>query len=64
MQTADKLMFIDEVASRLGRSIAQVRWMVTSENDFPKPAKISGRLCWRESQIEKFIDDAFAKAAS
>lgn len=60
---ADKIMFIDEVAERLGRSVAQVRWMV-NQGTAPKPAKIGGRLCWRESDVEAFIDAAFAEAAS
>lgn len=59
---ADKIMFIDEVAERLGRSVATVRWMVT-QGTAPKPAKIGGRLCWRESDVEAFIDAAFAEAS-
>ncbi|GAA1733057.1 DNA-binding protein [Microbacterium paludicola] len=58
----DRLMFIDEVADRLGRSTAQLRWMLT-KGTAPKSAVIGGRRCWRESDVEKFIDDAFAEAS-
>ena len=59
---ADKLMFIKEVADRLGRSEAQIRWMVY-RGTAPKSAVIAGRRAWRESDVEKFIDDAFANAS-
>lgn len=58
---ADKLLFIRDVADRLGRSEAQVRWML-HQGTAPKPAKIAGRLVWKESQIEAFIDAAFEEA--
>lgn len=52
-------MFIREVADRLGRSEAQVRWML-HQGTAPRPAKIAGRLVWKESQVEAFIEKAFA----
>lgn len=58
----DALMFVRDVAERLGRSEAQVRWMVHSSK-LPKPAKIAGRICWKSSTIEAFIDAAFAEVA-
>lgn len=59
---AEKLLFIRDVAERLGRSESQVRWML-HQGTAPKPAKIAGRLVWKESQIDAFIDAAFAAAA-
>ncbi|MGN7859496.1 helix-turn-helix transcriptional regulator [Microbacterium sp. 22303] len=44
---ADKVLFIREVADRLGRSEAQLRWMIT-KGTAPKSAMIAGRRCWRE----------------
>ncbi|WEG10430.1 helix-turn-helix domain-containing protein [Microbacterium horticulturae] len=53
-----RLMFIDEVAERLGRSTNQLRWMV-GKGTAPKSAMIGGRRCWRESDVEAFIEEAF-----
>lgn len=58
----DPLLFIEEVAARLRRSPNQVRWMLT-QGTAPKHAKIAGRICFRESDVEKFINDAFSDAA-
>lgn len=55
----DQILFLDEVAKRLRRTPAQLRWMLHT-GTAPKSAKIGGRLCWRESDVEKFIADAFA----
>ena len=57
----DELLFIDEVAKRLRRSPAQVRWMLT-QGTAPKHGKIAGRIVFRSSDVEKFIADAFAEA--
>lgn len=57
-----RLMFIDEVAERLRRSPSQIRWMITN-GTAPKSAKIGGRICFRESDVEAFIDAAFAEAS-
>ncbi|WP_221586057.1 AlpA family transcriptional regulator [Microbacterium sp. G2-8] len=57
----DRLLFIDEVADRLRRSPAQIRWMV-HQGTAPKHAKIGGRLVFRESEVEAYIDEAFARA--
>lgn len=56
----DRLLFIEEVAERLRRSPAQVRWML-QKGTAPKHAKIAGRVCFRESDVEKFIEEAFAE---
>lgn len=57
----DKLLFINEVADRLRRSQNQLRWMI-QQGTAPKHARIAGRIVFRESDVEKFIDDAFADA--
>lgn len=58
MITVDRILFIEEVAARLRRSPAQLRWMLHT-GVAPKSAMIGGRRCWRESDVEKFITDAF-----
>ncbi|MDT3331377.1 helix-turn-helix domain-containing protein [Microbacterium sp. KSW-18] len=59
---SEKLLFISEVAHRLRRSPNQIRWML-QQGTAPKHAKIAGRIVFRESDVEKFIDDAFAEAS-
>ncbi len=59
----DRILFIDEVAARLRRSPAQLRWMLHT-GAAPKSAMIGGRRCWRESDVENFIADAFTDASS
>ena len=58
---ADKLLFIPEVAERLRRSPNQIRWMI-QQGTAPKHARIAGRIVFRDSDVEQFIDDAFAEA--
>ena len=59
---AEKLMFVDEVAARLRRSPAQLRWMMTN-GTAPKHAKIAGRVVFKESEVEAFIEAAFEASA-
>jgi predicted DNA-binding transcriptional regulator AlpA len=54
----DKILFVDEVAERLRRSTAQLRWMI-QQGTAPKHAKIAGRICFRESDVNTFIAEAF-----
>lgn len=58
----DKLLFIDQVAERLGRSENQLRWMI-HQGTAPKSAVIAGRRMFRESDVEAFIDAAFEEAS-
>ncbi|PZU48442.1 MAG: helix-turn-helix domain-containing protein [Microbacterium sp.] len=58
----ERLLFIPEVAEMLRRSPAQLRWMVT-QGSAPKSAVIAGRRCFRQSDVEAFIDAAFAEAS-
>jgi len=58
----EKLLFINEVAERLRRSENQLRWMI-AQGTAPKHAKIAGRICFKESDVEAFIDAAFSEAS-
>lgn len=54
----DPLMTLDEVAERLRRSPAQLRWM-RHEKRGPRAAKIAGRVTYRQSDVERWIDAQF-----
>ncbi len=56
----DRLMFVNEVAKRLRRSEGQVRWMVHA-GTAPKSAMLAGRRVFRESDVEAYIEAAFAE---
>lgn len=56
---ATKLLTMAETAERLNRSVRQLEWMVYS-GTAPRSAKIAGRRLFKESDIEAFIDAAFA----
>jgi predicted DNA-binding transcriptional regulator AlpA len=60
--SVSRLLFVKEVAEMLGRSEAQVRWMV-HQGTAPKSAVIAGRRCWRKSDVEAFIEAAFEDAS-
>lgn len=63
LETAtDKLLFVEEVAERLRRSPAQVRWMI-AQGTAPHHAKIAGRIVFRSSDVEAYIEAAFAEAS-
>ena len=59
---ADKLLLIEDVAERLGRSKSQITWMI-HKGTAPKSAIIGGRRTFRESDVEAFIEAAFAEAS-
>ncbi|MFT2706208.1 helix-turn-helix transcriptional regulator [Clavibacter zhangzhiyongii] len=59
---ASKLLLFPEVAERLRRTDAQLRWMIHS-GTIVKPANIGGRLVWREDDLEAWIDSQFEKSA-
>ena len=56
------LLTLAEVADRLRKSPAQLRWMIHS-GTAPKSALIGGRQMFRESDIEDYINQAFEDAA-
>ncbi|HEY9497139.1 MAG TPA: helix-turn-helix domain-containing protein [Intrasporangium sp.] len=53
------MLTLDEVAERLRRSPAQLRWM-RHNGTGPRSAKISGRIFYREQEVEDWIDAQFA----
>lgn len=56
------LLTLAEVAERLRKSEAQLRWMIHS-GTAPKSALIGGRRMFRETDIEDYINQAFEDAA-
>lgn len=52
------LLTLAEVAERLRKSEAQLRWMIHS-GTAPKSALIGGRRMFRESDIKDYINQAF-----
>lgn len=60
--TVGRLLFIGDVAERVGRSEAQIRWMI-HQGTAPKSAMIGGRRCFREADVEAFIEAAFEDAS-
>jgi excisionase family DNA binding protein len=56
------LLTLTEVADRLRKSPAQLRWMIHS-GSAPRSALIGGRRMFRESDIEEYINQAFGSAA-
>lgn len=58
---ASPLLTVKEAAELLRKSEAQMRWMI-HQGTAPKSALIGGRRMFRQSDIEKYIEDAFAEA--
>ena len=54
----DPLMTLSEVAERIRRSEAQLRWMRHNKSG-PPSAKIAGRVMYRCSDVERWIDAQF-----
>ena len=57
-----KLLFVGEVAAMLRRSPDQLRYMM-SQGTAPKHAKIGGRVMFKESDVESYIEDAYREAS-
>lgn len=57
----DQILFIEDLAERLRRSKSQIRWMI-QQGTAPKHAKIAGRICFKSSDVEAYIEAAFSKA--
>lgn len=55
------ILFVSEVAELMRRSVDSVRWLITTKQ--LKAAKLGGRVVVRRSDLEKFINDAFADAS-
>jgi DNA-binding transcriptional MerR regulator len=59
----DVLLTPAEVAEQLRRPIATVRyWRAIGVG--PKSANVGGRVMYRESDVEKWLDEQFAKDES
>ena len=59
----DKIYTLKETAERLRKSESQLRWMIHS-GTAPQSGVIGGRRVFRESEIESFIEAAFATDAA
>lgn len=55
----EKFLTVEDVAERLNTSVASVRWMIRTGRA-PKSAKFGRRRMFRESDVEAFIESAFA----
>lgn len=55
------LLFVDEVAAVLRRSVDGVRWLINSKQ--LKAAKLGGRVTVRRADLEAFIAAAFEESA-
>lgn len=60
---ASRLLTMAEAAERLRKSVRQLEWMVYS-GSAPRSAKIGGRRMFLESDVDQFIDAAFAGATN
>lgn len=54
----NNLLTLEEVAKRLRKSDAQLRWMI-HQKTAPRSALIGGRRMFRESDVEEYIAAAF-----
>lgn len=58
IRSRSRLMLVPEVAERLRKTEQSIRWMVHTKQ-IVAPAKIGGRLCWSEDQLEAWISAQF-----
>ena len=58
----DQILFVEDLAERLRRSQSQIRWMI-QQGTAPKHAKIAGRICFKSSDVEAYIEAAFSEAS-
>lgn len=59
---AISLLTVPETADLLRKSEAQLRWMI-HQGTAPKSALIGGRRMFRLSDVETFVESAFAEAS-
>lgn len=55
------ILFVPEVAEEIRRSVDSVRWLINTKQ--LKAGKLGGRVVVRRTDLEKFINDAFAEAS-
>lgn len=59
-----ELMTVNEAAEYLGRTPAALRWQMRSNKDeIPPFIRIGGRITFRRSLIDKWLDEKFSEAA-
>jgi DNA-binding transcriptional MerR regulator len=59
----DALLTPEEVAERLRRPVATVRFW-RARGIGPRGARVGGRVLYRESDIEKWLDEQFGAASN
>lgn len=57
-RTWDPLLTLREVAELIRRPEAQLRWM-RHNGTGPRSGKLAGRVMYRQSDVERWISDAF-----
>ena len=57
----DRLLTLEEFAARVRRPVATA-WRAMGTG--PRSARISGRVMYRESDVERWIDEQFASGGS
>ena len=63
MEHPTRLLTLDEVAEKLRKTPASLRFMI-HKGTAPKSAKIGGRRMFRDVDIEAYIEAAFATRAA
>ena len=59
----DRLLTLEEFAARVRRPVAPARyWRAMGTG--PRSARISGRVMYRDSDVERWIDEQFASGGS
>ena len=58
---ADRLLYVEEVATMLRKTPAAFRYQIHKGTDVPPSAKIAGRRMFRESDVRAWIDRQFEK---
>lgn len=56
------LMTVKEAAQYLGKSEGALRWQIQAKGDVPPHAKIGGRIAFRKSLIDRWLDEKFEAA--
>jgi predicted DNA-binding transcriptional regulator AlpA len=57
-----KLLTVDEVAAILRKTPAALRWQM-QRGSAPKHGKIGGRVLFRETDVQAYLDEAFASGS-
>lgn len=56
------LMKVKEAAEYMGTTESALRWQIHTKGDIPPHAKIGGRIAFRRSLIDKWLEEKFAAA--